>query len=151
MSKGRAAEFYWRVKNNDPSTSGLVVAVLATAGLESDATLIDKDTFADVFSGATNEPTNSGYERKILTDVDLAAFAVDDVNDRVDIDLPDQTWLDVLAGDDWSKAILGYDPDTTGGADSAIIPMVAWDFVVEPDGTEIQLRFNGAGGFRAQG
>lgn len=150
IAKGRVVEYYNRVENNDPTNSGLVIVVLATSGLESDATLIDKDTLADVVSGATNEVTNTNYARKVLTDSDLAALpAPDDTNDRYDIDLPDQTWSAVAAGDGWSKLLVCYDPDTTGGADSAIIPLTAHDFVVTPDGSDIIAQIAAAGFFRA--
>ena len=149
IAKGRVAEFYWRVDNNDPANSALIIAVLATAGLESDATLIDKDDLAAVVSGATNEVTNTGYARKVLTDADLTALTPDDTNDRMDVDIPDQTWTAVLAGDGWSKLLVCYDGDTTGGADSAIIPLTAHDFVVTPDGSDIIAQIATAGFFRA--
>jgi hypothetical protein len=149
IAKGRVAEFYNRVDTNDPTNSALVVVVLATSGLESDATLKDKDDLAAVVSGATNEVTNSGYARKVLTDSDLSALAPDDTNDRMDADIPDQTWTAVAAGDGWSKLIVCYDGDTTGGADSAIIPLTAHDFVVTPDGTDIVAQIATAGFYRA--
>lgn len=149
IAKGRVGEFYRRVDGNDPSNSALVIVVLATSGLESDATLIDKDDLAAVVSGATNEVTNTNYARKVLTDSDLSAASPDDANDRADFDIPDQTWNSVASGDGWSKVLVCYDSDTTGGADSAIIPLTAHDFVVVPDGTNITLQINAAGFFRA--
>lgn len=150
IAKGRVVEYYNRVKGNDPANSALVVVVLATSGLESDATLIDKDDLAAVVSGATNEVTNTNYARKVLTDADLAALpAPDDTNDRYDIDLADQTWSAVAAGDGWSKLLICYDPDTTGGTDSTIIPLTAHDFVVTPDGSDITAQVAAAGFFRA--
>ncbi|WP_066373944.1 hypothetical protein [Herbidospora mongoliensis] len=150
IAKGRVGELVWRVKNNDPSTSGLVVAVLAVTGLETDAVLKDKDTLSAVLAGTTNEPTNTGYVRKVLTDVDLDAVAPDDANDWLATDIPDQVWLEVLAGTNWAKLVIGYDPDTTGGADTAIIPMTCQDFAIEPDGTDVLAQINAGGFFRAQ-
>lgn len=149
IALGRVAELYNRVDSNDPANSALVIVVLATSGLEADATLKDKDTLADVVSGATNEVTNTNYARKVLTDGDLAAYAPDDTNDRTDLDIPDQTWTAVAAGDGWSKIIICYDSDTTGGADSAIIPLTAHDFVVTPDGSDITAEIATAGFYRA--
>jgi len=150
IAKGRVVEFYNRVENNDPAASGLIIVVLATSGLESDATLIDMDDLAAVVAGTTNEVTNSGYARKVLTDADLAALpAPDDTNDRYDIDLPDQTWTTVTAGDGWSKLLVCYDADTGSGTDSAIIPLTAHDFVVTPDGSDITAQIAAAGFFRA--
>jgi len=149
IAKGRVAELFNRVDGNDPANSALIVVVLATSGLESDATLLDKDTLADVLAGATNEVTNSGYARKTLTDADIAMPAPDDTNDRMDLDIADQTWTGVAAGDGWSKLLVCYDPDTTGGTDSTVIPLTAHDFVVTPDGSDIVAQIAAAGFFRA--
>lgn len=150
IAKGRVVEFYNRVEGNDPTNSAFIIVVLATSGLESDATLKDKDDLAALVSGSTNEVTNTGYARKVLTDSDLASLpAPDDTNDRYDIDLPDQTWTAVSAGDGWSKLVVCYDANTTSGSDSDIIPLCAYDFVVTPDGSDIIAQFNAAGFFRA--
>ena len=149
IALGRVAELYNRVDTNDPANSALVIAILATSGIESDATLKDKDSLADLVSGTTNEVTNSGYARKVLTDADIVAFAPDDVNDRVDLDIPDQTWTAVAAGDGWNDLVVAYDGDTTGGTDSNIVPMTLHDFVVTPDGSDITAQIATAGFYRA--
>src|SRR3990170_8936893 len=122
MGKGRVAELYNRVDTNDPANSALIVMVLATSGIETDAALIDSDSFTEVLDGTTNEVTNTGYARKTLTDADIVAFAPDDTNDRVDLDIPDQTWTAVAAGSAWTDLSLNYDNDTTVGTDANIIP-----------------------------
>ena len=149
ISKGRVAELYNRVDTNDPANSALVVIVLATSGLEADATLIDVDTVTALVAGTTNEVTNTNYARKTLTDSDLGALTPDDTNNRMDVDMPDQTWTAVAAGDGWSKLVIAYDNDTTGGTDSNLIPLTAHDFVVTPDGSDITAQINAAGFFRA--
>lgn len=149
IALGRIAEFYVRVDSNDPANSAFVLAVLATAGVESDAVLKDKDTLADVVAGTTNEVTNSGYARKVLTDADLVAFAPDDTNDRVDLDIPDQTWTAVAAGDGWNDVVIAYDSDTTVGTDAGLVPCTLHDFVVVPDGSDITVQVAAAGFFRA--
>lgn len=149
IAKGRAAEFYNRVDVNDPANSALIVLVLATAGLETDAVLRDVDTVTALVAGTTNEVTNAGYARKTLTDADITALTIDDTNDRVDLDIPDQTWTAVGAGDGWSKLVIAYDNDTTAGTDANIIPITAHDFVLTPDGSDITAQINAAGFFRA--
>jgi hypothetical protein len=149
IAKGRVVEYFNRVDVSDPTNAVLVVLVLATAGLESDATLIDKDDVAALVAGTTNEVTNSGYARKVLSDADITMPAPDDANDRFDIDIADQTWTAVLAGDGWSKVVIAYDPDSTGGADSALVPLTAHDFVLTPDGSDITAQVAAAGFFRA--
>jgi hypothetical protein len=149
IALGRVAELYNRVDTNDPTNSALVILILATSGIESDATLKDKDTVADLVSGTTNEVTNSGYARKVLTDSDIVAFAPDDANDRVDLDIPDQTWTGVAAGDGWNDLVVAYDNDTTGGTDTNIVPLTMHDFVVTPDGSDITAQIAAAGFYRA--
>lgn len=139
VAKGRVVELYNRVKSGDPANSRLVVVALATTGLESDAILQDADTLAAVVAGTTNEATNTGYARKVLAAADLAALpAPDDTNDRRDLPLPSQTWTAVAAtGGGWSKLVVCYDPDSTGGTDADLIPLTAHDFVITPDGSDI--------------
>ena len=147
IAKGRVVELYNRVKSNDPANSAFIVMVLETSGLESDAPLKDKDDFAALVSGATNEQTTMG--RKTLTDADLAALpAPDDTNDRYDVDLPDVTWT-AASGNAISKLVIGYDSDTTGGSDSNIIPLTCHDFVATPDGNDLQAVINASGFYRA--
>jgi hypothetical protein len=149
IALGRVAELYNRVDINDPTNAVLTILILATAGIESDAVLKDKDDVAALVSGATAEVTNTGYARKELSDADIVAFAPDDVNDRVDLDIPDQTFSSIVAGDGWNDLIICYDSDSTGGVDSGIVPMTMHDFVVTPDGSDITAQIAAAGFYRA--
>lgn len=149
IALGRVAELYNRVDSNDPANSALIVAVLAATGIESDAVLKDKDDLAALVAGTTNEATNTGYARKVLTDADLTAFAPDDANDRVDLDIPDQTWVGVSAGDVWIDVVILYDNDTTLGTDANIVPLTQHDFSVTPDGSDITAEIAAAGFYRA--
>lgn len=136
IAKGRVVELYNRVKSNDPANSALIVVPIETSGLESDATLIDADTLTAVLSGATNEQSTMG--RKTLADADLAALpAPNDTDDRYSVSLPLITWT-AASGNAISKLLVCYDPDTTGGTDADIVPLVMFDFVVTPSGTDIQ-------------
>lgn len=137
ISKGRVVEYYRRVVSNDPANSALILVPIETAGLEADAVLIDKDDLAAFLSGATNEQTTMG--RKVLTDADLAALpAPDDTNDRFEVSLPTVTWT-AATGNAISKILVCYDSDTTGGADSAIVPLTLFDATATPDGNDLQL------------
>ena len=149
IAKGRVAELYNRVDINDPTASALIICILATAGVETDAVLEDKDDLAAVFAGATNEVTNTGYARKTLTDTDLVAFAPDDTNNRVDLDIPDQTFSAISAGDGWNDLLVNYDNDTGAGTDANIVPLTQHDFVVTPDGSDITAQIATAGFYRA--
>lgn len=149
ISKGRVAELVRRVDQNDPANSAIVVMVLATAGLETDAVLIDKDSFADIVAGTTNEVTNAGYARLVLTDANIVLPAPDDTNDRMDVALGDLNFGAITAGDGWSKIVIGYDSDTTAGTDANIVPLTAHDFAVTPDGSIITADEPVEGFFRA--
>ncbi len=136
ISKGRAAELYNRVKNADPGTCAIVLVPLEASGLESDATLMDKDTLAAVLSGSTNEQTTMG--RKVLLAADLAAIpAPDNANDRNDRSLPTVTWA-AAAGNPISKIIACYRV-ATADVDSVLVPMTAFDYVATPSGIDLQV------------
>lgn len=151
ISLGRVAELYNRVDLSDPTNAVIVIVLLAASGIETDAVLKDKDTLSDLVSGTTNEATNTGYARKVLSDSDIVAFAPDDTNNRVDLDIPDQTWT-AVANDGTgaiSDFVTCYDSDSTGGTDSAIVPMTMHDFSVTPDGSDIVAQIATAGFYRA--
>lgn len=137
IAKGRVVEYYNRVKSNDPANSAIILVPIETSGLEADSTLIDVDTLAALIAGTTNEQATMG--RKTLTDADLAALpAPDDGNDRYDVSLPTVTWS-AATGNAISKIAVCYDPDTTGGTDSNIVPLTMFDFAQTPSGADIQM------------
>jgi hypothetical protein len=148
IALGRVAELYNRVDTNDPTNSALIVSVFNTSA--ADSVIKDLDTVAAIEADAnTAEVANSGYARKVLTDADIVAFAPDDANDRVDLDIPDQTWTAVVAGTAWTDLLVAFDSDTTGGTDANIIPMTWHDFAVTPDGSDIVAVIAATGFFRA--
>lgn len=148
IALGRIAEFYVRVDTNDPTNAALIVVVFNSTA--TDAVIKDLDTLALVISNVnTIEVTNTGYARKTLTDVDLVAFAPDDTNDRVDLDIPDQTWTGVAAGDNWTDLGVNYDNDTAAGTDANIVPCSWHDFVITPNGGDITAQIAAAGVYRA--
>lgn len=148
IAKGRVAEFYNRVDTNDAANSALIVVVIDANG-DTDATMRDRDDLAALLGGTANEVTNTNYARKTLTDSDLSAFAPDDTNDRVDLDIADLTWSAIAAGTSWTDVIICYDPDTTGGTDSTIVPLTCHDFTITPDGSDITATIATAGFYRA--
>jgi hypothetical protein len=145
-SKGRFIEFGERVNANDPANSVLVIDILATSGVESEAVLLD--TFTDLVSGTTNFVTQSSI-RKTIDNTGGITITYDDTNDRVDLDIPDQTWTAVAAGDGWNDLVCGYDSDSTGGTDANILPVSQHDFAVTPDGSDITAQIASAGLLRA--
>jgi hypothetical protein len=148
VAKGRVAELFKRVDDGDPAAARLLVVAINTAA--TDATLRDLDTLAAIEADAnTAEVTNTNYARKTLAAADVA-FTVDDDNDRVDLDIADQTWNAVAAGDAWTDLLVCYIPDgVTPGADTTVIPLTCHDFSITPDGSNITAQINAAGFFRA--
>lgn len=129
---GREVEFHNRVNDSDPVNAVFVLLVLAASGLEVDATLKDYDTLSALLAASNNEVTNGGYARKILSDVDIAAYTVNDTDDLIMLPLADQTFVTIAAGDAWRKALLCYDSDSAAGTDANIIPVKAFD-VIDPE------------------
>jgi hypothetical protein len=146
IALGQVVAYYRRVDENDPSTAELYV--IAWAASDTDDAIKDADTVAAIEAlASTAEATNSGYSRKVLTDADVVAFAADDTNNRVDLDIPDQTWTAVAAGSNWTDIGIAY--GLNGGADSAKVPLTWHDFAVTPSGTDIVAQVAAAGFFRA--
>lgn len=135
IAKGRVAEFFNRVDSNDPANSAIIVIPL-DRGATTDATFRDLDTGAAVIAAAT-ERTTGGWNRKTLTDTDLAALAVDDTNDRMPATIPALVWTAVTAGA-VTDLLFCYDSDTTGGTDTNLIPLTLNAFAITPDGSDVQ-------------
>lgn len=135
IALGRAVE---KVSSNPNS-----IGVLLLTAAEADATLEDHDDVAAMLGAAGNtEASDASYARKTgLTEtIDL-----DDTNDLVDLDIPDQTWA-ALAGDAIVKAVVFVDE---GGTDATRIPISHQDFAVTPDGSDVTIEFDPEGFYRA--
>jgi len=151
VAKGKVNEYHDRVNSNDPANSALIVVLLKATGLEADATLVDHNDLAALLAAANDECDFTNYARKTLTDSDITAAVPDDSNERQESDIPDQTWTSAggATNNSVGKLLVCYDPDTTGGTDSTIIPLTAHDFVVTTDGTDLTAQIAAAGYFRA--
>lgn len=114
-----------------PATNDALIVIPLESGLEADATLRDYDDVAALLAGTTNEQTTAG--RKTVTSVTVT---VDDTNNRVDIDIADQVWTD-LTGNAIGALLIAYDPDTTAGTDSTLIPLTKHDWSITPDGSDV--------------
>jgi hypothetical protein len=139
IAKGRVAELAALGAAND----ALIAVPIETTGIESDATLIDYDNLSVLLAAANNEQSTMG--RKTLASVTVT---VDDTNNRTDVDAADIVWT-AASGNAVSALVICYDGDTTGGADTALVPLVKLDFAATPAGGDITFAFNAAGFFRA--
>lgn len=156
IAKGRVVEYYNRVESNDPANSAFVIVALQATGIEADATLQDYANLSLLLAGASNEAVNTpGYERKVLTNTELAALpAPDNTDNWYEVTVPNQTWTAVPdtgnpSTNPWGKLLICYNSDTVGNTDVNIIPMTAHDFAVTPDGSDIVMQVGADGFFRA--
>jgi len=149
VAKGAVNAYHDRVNDGDPANCGLIVVLLKTA--EADALLRDYDTLAAILAGGNVEADFTNYARKTLVAAGIGPTVADDTNDRREADIPDQTWSSAggASNNTLAKLLICYDPDTTGGADSAIVPLTAHDYVVTTNGGDIAAAIAAAGYFRA--
>ena len=140
IAKGRVVEYYNRVKANDPANAALILVPLSASGTEAQGQ--DLDDLAAVEADANfAEQTAGSWVRKTLSDAELAALpAPNDTDNRYDVQVPAVTWTAPETGSDTTGLLICYDPDTTGGTDANIIPLVHCDFAVTADGNDVELQ-----------
>lgn len=129
--------------------AALVFVLTKSAGLVGDSTLVDYDDLAALLAGATDEADFTNYVRKVVTGGTITN-TVDDTNDRLDIDVPDQTWSTAggATNNTLGKVLVCFRP-ATGSADSAIVPLTHHDFPEVTTGSDIVAQVAAAGFFRA--
>jgi hypothetical protein len=137
ISKGAVAEMV-----RDGATNVLILLLKTN---EAEATFRDRDTVADILSNGSTEADFTNYARKTgLT----GTITVDDTNDRVDVDVADQTWAAAggASNNNLTKLVTAYQ---NSAADSGRVPMTHHDFVVTTDGSDLTAQVNAAGFYRA--
>ncbi len=148
ISKGRFAEFWNRVNDNDPAASVVNLKLLKVS--EADATLLDYDTWAAIVAGSNTIADFTNYATIALDDTDLAGAVTDDTNDWVYVDVADQTWSSAGNGSNntLTDMITCYDYlGTDAGATN--VPMFCHDFVITTNGSDLTAQFNAGGLARA--
>lgn len=120
-----------------------LVLLLETA--EADATLVDYDDIAALLAGTPVEAAFTNYARKVAI---TCTPTLDDSNDRVDLDIPDQTWSPAGNGtnETMAKLVVAYE---VAAADATRIPITHHDLTVTTDGSDLTININAAGFFRA--
>ena len=137
IAKGAVAE-----KFRDGAANGLILLLKVN---EADDTLNNHDTVALMLAGSNTEANFTNYARKTgLT----GTITVDDTNNRVDVDIADQTWTTAggATNNNLTKLIVAYQESA---ADSGRIPLTHHDFVVTTDTSDITAQVNASGFFRA--
>lgn len=126
---GRLAHYASLPATND----ALILVALESSGLVADYVMRDYDTLSDLLAGASNEQTT--VTRKTLASVTVT---VNDTDNRVDIDAADVTYT-APTGNPIGAMVVCYDPDTTGGDDTTLIPLTKHDLTWTPDGNNFTL------------
>jgi len=148
IGKGRTVELFNRVDANDPAAATLVLIPVDVAAV-SDATLKDLDDFAAIITAGVTERSASGWNRKTVTDTDLAFPAPNDGNDSYDVSVTATTfvWTAVSAGT-VTDLVLCY-ASVGSPTNSQLMPLAQYDFAITPDGSDVTATINAAGLYRA--
>lgn len=136
IAKGRINEYTSRVANNDGPNSAIVVVLLQTA--QADADLIDYANLSLLLANAGNvEADFTNYTRLTLDDSVVPDPIPDNTNDVQNTILPDLTYTNAggAVNNSIVKLIYCFDPDTTTGDDTTVIPQTHHDVVFTTDGT----------------
>lgn len=138
IAKGSVAEMF-----RDAAANGLMLLLKAA---EADSALKDHDDLAALLGAAGNtEADFTNYVRKTgLT----GTITVDDTNDRVDVDIPDQTWSAAggASNNTLTDLIVAYE---NAAADASRVPLTNHDFAVTTTGGDITAQVNASGFYRA--
>lgn len=126
-------------KFRDSAANGIVLLLIAA---DTDDAMRDTDTLAALLATSADEATDGSYARK--TGI-TGSITVDDTNNRVDVDIPDQTWT-ALSGAAIVDLVVAYEE---AAADATRIPLTLHDFAVTPDGSDVTAQFNASGFARA--
>ncbi len=105
--------------------------------------------FAAVEADANvSEQTTGGWSRVTHDETgDSLAVTFDATNNRIEVDSADLVWASPSTN---TVGLIGcYDPDTTTGTDSTLVPLVHLDMVVTGNSQQVTFQFNAEGWFNA--
>jgi hypothetical protein len=142
VAKGRVPYYASLPAAND----ALIIVPLLTSGLQADATLKDYANLSLLLAAANDESTQLG--RKTITAA--ATETIDNTNDWLKLALATITWTTPPAGGNISAILVCYDPDTTGGTDTSIIPLTKHDYEAQVGIGTITVEISTDGFFRAE-
>lgn len=126
--------------------ANLLILLLTNVGIEADLILSDHADVAAMLAAANTETIFTSYGRKVAI---TGTLTNDTTNDRVDLDIPDQTWAPAGNGVNatLAKLVVAYE---NAAADATRVPVSHHDFVVTTDGSDLTAQINAAGIIRAQ-
>lgn len=137
IAKGKIGYYASLPAAND----ALVVVLLKASGLQSDAFLADHDDLAALLAASNDECDFTNYARKTLSSI---TPAVDDTNNRYTLTAAGLTWTAAggAINNGTGKLLVCYDPDTTSGSDSSIIPLTGYPMGDTTDGTDLVVAWS---------
>lgn len=144
IAKGDLRKYAALAATND----ALIFVLVKATGLEADATLKDYVDLSTLLAGTTDECDFTNYVRKNLT---ATTPTTDNTNDWFNVDVVDLTWTAAGGGTNngVGALIVCYDPDTTTGNDTTVVPISKHDLVLTTDATDLTVVINAAGLWRA--
>jgi hypothetical protein len=121
---------------------------MATSGTAEQAETLT--TFSAVEADANfSEQTGTGWSRITQDETgDSLAYTYDATNNREEADSADLVWAAPSSGNTVGL-IACYDPDTTAGTDTTLVPLVHLDMVVTANGQQVTFQFNAEGWYNA--
>lgn len=147
VARGKIRQYLENVELNNPVAA--VIRMMLITSTDTDDVIDDVDTQAALLALVnTVEITNTGYTAGglVLDETDII-ITESDVNNRVDIQLGDQTFLAIGVGGDSTDLVIIYDPDGTNTAANNI-PLTLQDFIVVFNGGDV-IADEAAAGFWA--
>lgn len=145
ISKGKVNRYADLPLAND----ALILVLVKSSGLESDATLQDYDTLSLLLAATNDECDFTGYSRRTLGSVTVTP---DDSANTQNADAADpSSWTASGSSQGCGAAIVCYDPDTTTGTDADLVPLVQIlvGTVTFDVGVAVSIALNAAGFFSA--
>jgi hypothetical protein len=144
IAKGKVGYYATLPATND----ALIIVLIKATGLEADDTLNNHDDLSALLAASNDEADFTNYVRKVVTS---APGTVDDTLNRLDVTMSNLVWTTAGGGvnNGLAKLIVSYDPDTTTGTDTSLIPMTAHDFTATTDGSDLTAQITAPGFYRA--
>lgn len=145
INKGRFAYY----ATLPAAADALIMLLLVSTGLQSDDLLMDHDDVGAMLAASNDEATATNYARKTISA--SVTVTVDDTNNRVDVDIPDQVFTNLggATNNTIGKACIAYDNDTGAGTDANIAPISYHDLTLTTDGSTVTIQIDPAGFARA--
>lgn len=145
IAKGRWVEKYLLPIGSD----NIVIALLQSTGLQSDATLQMFTTLGAILTtgtGSNTEATFTNYTRPVLASANITVSYNTPSAGTTTVSIPSQVWMAAGGATNNSLgALLTCYRPTSGSADSALVPLTKHDFVVSTTGGNLTATITSIG------